>query len=348
MLDRRCKHKIRHTQDFYFFIRDRRNHIFYVRFRDGKTVSTGCTDADSALKFALAYGAEIQKAPQKDSRFHDILLRYYDKDSSWQKYDTAHGTVLPDHDRKTAKSRMEKISSYLSDVKSADALTRKRLIELQETLKDAGLSAKTINNYFTDFHRIIKQLYDKEMLKADPFTGLKKVQGEKLQRICFPVQLLKGSFDDSKLSLLAYIAIVTGARRGEFFRWDLNGSMLSIHGTKTAYSERTVPLSPEAVRKLKLLKNEKITAKDFPRAVEYMKEKLNYNEDGIVFHSFRKLFKTILTSANLNTTLVEMLMGHTTNNQQSNDVERIYFVAEKADLRSVYEHVTKVFSDTLD
>lgn len=348
MLDKRCKHKIRHIQDFYFFIRDRRNHIFYVRFRDGKTVSTGCTDADSALRFALSYGAESHKAPEPTLRFHDILSEYYEEDSTWQNYDVAHGTVLSDHDRRTAKSRMKRIISLLPDVRDAKSLTRKRLIALQGTLREEGCSAKTVNNYITDFHRVIKQLHDKEMIKSDPFTGLKKIQGEKLPRVCFPVQLLKGSFDDSKLSLLAYIAIVTGARHGEFFRWNLNGNLLSIHGTKTMYSERTVPLSDESVRKLRLLEKEKVTQRDYPRSVEYMRDKLGYYEDGIVFHSFRKLFKTILTSANLNTTLVEMLMGHTTNNQQSNDVERIYFVAEKADLRGVYEKVTQVFSDFLD
>jgi len=344
MLDRRFKNKLRVKQEFYLF-RRKPSLIFYVRFLSGKTLSTGKTNISEAYATALI---KLKQNPSSKTEFSKVLQNYYQKNSLYQKYDIQHGIQLSDRDRVKAHYRIQKIASFLNDVKTFEALTRSRLIRLQDSLLESGLSAKTVNNYMSDFHRIIKQLYDKDIIQSNNFIKIKTVVGAKLQRSCFDVKKVKGIWTNEKYSLLAYIAICTGARRGEFFNWTLKGNLLLIKGTKTVNARRIVPLSDNAVKKLHLLEKEKITERDYRKAVEWVGQRTGESTKGIVFHSYRKMFKTILTSANINQSVIETLIGHAQNNQQSNSVERIYFVEEKADLKNIYEKVTQAMDFYLE
>lgn len=124
---------------------------------------------------------------------------------------------------------------------------------------------------------------------------------------------------------------------------------MRIHGTKSEYSDRIVPLSENSANAIKTMIQRKCaTNKNIENCVKVIGSRIcvsddEIKKDGICFHSFRKMYKTILTSANLNTSLVETLMGHSTNNQSSNNVERIYFVEDKADMSKVYNEVIEAF-----
>lgn len=124
---------------------------------------------------------------------------------------------------------------------------------------------------------------------------------------------------------------------------------MRIHGTKSEYSDRIVPLSENSANAIKTMIQRKCaTNKNIENCVKVIGSRIGVSDDeikkdGICFHSFRKMYKTILTSANLNTSLVETLMGHSTNNQSSNNVERIYFVEDKADMSKVYNEVIEAF-----
>lgn len=346
ILDKRCRHKLRFNQPYYLFLRNPRNHIFYVRYKDGPTLSTGQIQINKAVEFAEKNF--IDRTPQKID-LHYLLTHYYLKDSKYVAYDRSHGITLDDKAVKSAFFRMIKIGELLPDCRTYKDVTRSRLIRLQEQLKELNFSAKTINNYMTDFRRIFNQLYDKELIETNPFINLKQIKGEKKAWTCFPINIIKGKWDDSKYSLMAYIATATGARHGEFFNWKMNGNLLTIYGSKSVYSVRTVPINDTIKSKIEALEKMKDQVKniDYYYCSQHMQKVLNYYDQGIVFHSFRKMYKTILTSANLNTTLIETLMGHTTNNQQSNDVERIYFVEDKADLSKAYRLVIEALEKYL-
>lgn len=58
-------------------------------------------------------------------------------------------------------------------------------------------------------------------------------------------------------------------------------------------------------------------------------------ENHIVFHSFRKMYKTLLESCNINNTWIEYYMGHS----QTSSVNQLYFIGSSADDSEVYVQV---------
>ena len=364
MLDKRCKHKFREINKFCLYIKYQRSGIFYVKFQDGKCVSTHTGTIEEAYNFAMAYLNQLplplqQARTERTDRvsLHDTLREYYSSlDTSYIQYDLNHGSKYSDYLLTSSHSKCKVISEYLSDLTYWDELSRSRLIKLQDQMREAGLSAKTCNNYFAAFHKVAKQMYDRELISADPFIGLKPCSGEKEARLCFPVTKLSGIFKklDNKYDLLAYCAIVTGCRKAELQGilpsdlYESNGmNYIHIRGTKTENAVRDVPISEYSKNALISLMKQHITERDFKKCVEHIGTKIGcydmIEKDHIVFHGWRKTFKTILTGANLNTTLVETLIGHTTKNQASNDVERIYFVAERADMSKAHQLVLNAF-----
>lgn len=355
MLDRRCKYKCRQVFQFYLFIRDKRNRIYYARYKNGRTITTGHTEIRKAYYYADKMQNQVENN-LKTTDLQSILTNYYKKTSKYVAYDIKHGAHYTDKILDFNGHRMDIVAELLSDVESPAQVTRKRLLKLQEQLLARGLSGKTVNNYFSTLHKIFIQLLDKEIITSDPFTDLRPCSFEKEMRMCFPLPKIKGAFNrlDNKYDVLSFIGASTGMRRGEIERIQKDDVIvkdgkkwLKVRGTKSIYSVREVPLSDETEKAINSFLLEDIQQRDWKRAVLNTGQKIGlgqkYIEDnGIVFHSFRKLYKTLLTQANLNTSLIETLMGHSTQNQKSNDVERIYFVAESADLRGVHDKVVEV------
>lgn len=72
---------------------------------------------------------------------------------------------------------------------------------------------------------------------------------------------------------------------------------------------------------------------------------VGYNEEyiatnSIVFHSFRKMYKTLLESASIPNLWIEYYMGHSI--VSSSDVNKLYFQPEAADDTEIYEKVINV------
>lgn len=365
MLDKRCKHKYREINKFCLYIKYQRSGIFYVKFQDGKCVSTHTGTIDEAYNFALSYLNQLplpvqQARTERTNRtcIHDTLNAYYSKpDTEFIQYDINHGSKYSEYLLTSSHSKCQVISKYLSDITYWDELTRSRLIKLQDQLREAGLSAKTCNNYFAAFHKVTKQMYDREFITSDPFIGLKPCSGEKEARLCFPISKLTSVFKTlkSKYDLLAYCAIVTGCRKAELQGiepsdlWESNGMhYIHIRGTKTENAVRDVPISEYSRNALLALMKEHITERDFKKCVEYIGRKIGcfdmIKTDHIVFHSFRKCFCSILNQANINTSLIEMIIGHSTKNQASNDVRRIYFVEDRIDMTKIHPIVIAAFN----
>lgn len=329
MLDKRYKHSLRVVSPFYLYKKYKESGIFYVRFHDGKTISTRTTNIEEAYRFAI----EIADR-------HKVGIRNYLRSCKGNDYE---------------RNRL----INLLDFDDFSLLTKPKLYELQEKLLDCGLSGKSVNNNISIFHSLVKPLVKNGTIINDPFIGLEKVEHNKQIRKCLPVSAFKGfDWNKDKYSLLAYAAITTGARRGELMRIEEKDIqpkndyfVLHIRGTKTCYSDRYVPINNKTKDCLiEIIRNKLAVDNNIRDTANIIGQRLGFSErylidNGICFHSYRKMFKTILTSANLNTTLIETLMGHTTNNQASNDVERIYFVTESADLDDVYKLVVDTMTN---
>ncbi len=365
-LDKRYKYSLQIKKPFYLYRKYKRSGIFYVKFHDGKTISTHSTDIQSAYNFALNYlnenpGQNKKIKTQKKNEFQETLRGYYIRGSKWTEYDKIHGSEYSDRVLSQNHFACIKMADLLLDVRDFSSLTKARLHKLQEQLLSSGLTGKSVNNYIAVLHKIYKQLIDKELVKTDVFAGLRNCSHEKKRRLCFPIENFNGYFGSIKTldryDLLAYCAIITGARRSELQRLkkeDLelcnDFYILRVRGTKSEYSDRTVPLSVFGAEAVKRMIDEKTaSAKNIDRCTSCIGNRIGFSDeqikaDGICFHSFRKMYKTILTGANLNTSLVEVLMGHSTDNQGSNNVERIYFVSQRADMREAYKKVISSLS----
>lgn len=365
MLDKRYKHSLRIKNPFLLYRKYKKSGIFYARFENGKTISTHSTNIQEAFSFAQNY-LENKKISENlpsicvYSNFQTTIREYYKPNSKWIKYDIIHGSKYSDKVLNQNSYACNKMADFLSDIKDFKQVTKSRLHKLQEQLLESGLTGKSVNNYIAILHKIFKQLLDKEIIKDDPFINLSNCTHTKKRRLCFPIDSFNKYFGAPQsldnFDLLAYCAIITGARRSELQNLKLENIelykkmyILRIHGTKSEYSDRIVPLSENSVNAIKTMIQRKCaTNKNIENCVKVIGSRIGVSDDeikkdGICFHSFRKMYKTILTSANLNTSLVETLMGHSTNNQSSNNVERIYFVEDKADMSKVYNEVIEAF-----
>lgn len=356
MLDKRCIHKYRERQKFYLYVKYPRSGIFYCKLSNGKCFSTHEKDVSKAYDYVIQFLKKHKIEKIQKIKIIEIIRNYYQKDSEFLIYDSNHGYTIPETARKTAYNRMHKIADMLSDISSFNEITKKRLITLQEQLLNDGYTGKTVNNIFSLLHKIFIQLEDKELIAADPMQGLKPCSFQKAKRLCFPMEKLKGKFKiiDSRYKALAYVGMCTGARRNEIISLKKEDVIfknekyfLHIPGTKTENADRTIPINLKTVFALEYLMNDKpLDRNEFIPCVEWTANYIGHKEwknDGIVYHSFRKIYKTILTQCNINSDIIEFFIGHATPNFLSNDVNRSYLVLERADMTDICEKIRKCF-----
>ena len=305
------------------FIKHKESHIYYAMFPEySRCVSTGERDLRSAYKKAYQIYYSIRENPQS---FQKELLDMYR--GGPQKY----------------YNMAKRLTDLLSDIKSIEQVSLSRLVKLQQQLIDMGLSGKSVNNYMWLLRKMWKNR------EYNPFSNLSPVEYRKQIRQSFTVNNFKGfgkHISEHKYLLLPYIAISTGMRKGEFKTAEPvteNGRLyLKINGTKTDYSVRKVPISEKVLEAYRLFRENGFASKSYKMSV-YMAgsitgfSKKYIDENNIVFHSFRKMFKTILESKNINNLWIEYFMGHSI--LQSNDVNKLYFNPLSADDSLVYKQV---------
>lgn len=323
MLDKRCKFKIRDNRDFYLFIKYKQSHIYYAKFPAfNKVVSTGKLTIREAYQEAYRIFGTLENEP---IGFHKLLLDTY-KDNFYKTYNMA-----------------KKLSDLLSDIKTIDQITLPRLVKLQNQLLKTGLTGKSVNNYMSMLRKLFKNR------EYNPFTNLSPVEHKKTIRKSFPVSAFSGfekNLDKHKYLLLAYISITTGIRAGEFkksYTVEHNGKLyLQVNGTKTENAVRRIPISQKTAEAFEKYKTNGFAKASWKESV-YMSAELTgfdrkYADDNnIVFHSFRKMFKTILESNNINNLWIEYYMGHSI--EQSTDVNKLYFQPDSADDSIIYDQI---------
>lgn len=308
MLDKRCHWKVRECSEVYLFVKNKKSRIYYCKFPQyKKTVSTGHTD----VRYAYAKAYELL-AVIKENRQSSLFK------------------VL---ENKKSQSMLRYVLSFLPKEK---VLTSKTIERLQKVLLDTGMSGKSVNNYVY----VLRQAY------VGDFPFFKPLNHKATYRKCFPIinfyHFYPKTMND-RLLKLAFFAMTTGCRLGEIKSVEaatLNGkSYLKINGTKTKNAVRTIPVLPETLECIPYLSKGFKTQSYHDSVVEAGKvcgfDVDFIKENNIVFHSFRKMYKTLLESCGINSSWIEYYMGHS----QTSKVSQLYFIGDSADDSEVYPKV---------
>lgn len=310
MLDKRCHYKVRELSQFYLFIKHRA--IFYAYYPQYKvTRSTGCYDVQSAYKSAW-----------------DILQGLSDRQNQ---------IVFKSF---TNPKRQRDLNRALQFIDQSKPLTSGAIKSMQKAMLAAGLSGKSINNYVY----IIRQSY------TGTFPEWKPVEHNATYRSCFPITSFYNFYSKctTRLHYLAFFAMTTGCRLSEIKTVKplvKDGKhYLQINGTKTKNAVRTIPVLKETLDCLQYIKDGFKTASYKECVIEAGKlcgyDKDYIEDNHIVFHSFRKMYKTLLESCNVPNTFIEYYMGHS----QTSKVNQLYFIGESADDSEVYPKVIEALN----
>ena len=137
--------------------------------------------------------------------------------------------------------------------------------------------------------------------------------------------------------------MTTGCRVGEIYNCEQikteDRLYLRINGTKTKNAVRTIPVLPETIACMEYLTAGFRTAAYKESVIEAGRmcgfDKDYIEENHIVFHSFRKMYKTLLESCEIPETFVNYFMGHS----QTSKVQQLYFIGSSADDTEIYPRV---------
>lgn len=301
MLDKRCKHKVRELQQFYLF--RKHGYIFYAYYPQYKiTRSTGTVNLQDA------YNAAWDILPTLSSCKNKKLYKDF-----------------------SDKKRQRDLKRALSFLDQNKPLTEVAIVNMQNKMKKEGLSGKSINGYVY----ILRRAY------LGKFPDFKNMEHTAQLRSCFPITAFYGFWKkcNCRLHYLAFFAMTTGCRLSEIKTCeDLGNGYLKINGTKTKNAVRIIPALPETLSCLEYLRVGFRSAGYKESVVEAGKlcdfDTDYIEENHIVFHSFRKMYKTLLESCNIPNSFIEYYMGHSQNN-----VDRLYFIGSAADDSAVYPKV---------
>lgn len=212
--------------------------------------------------------------------------------------------------------------------KRPEDLTLAKAIQIQKAILATGVSGKTVNNRMGQLSKYIK---------------VPPLQHTKVVRKCYPIEKL---YHIGTNNILAFIGITTGMRKGEFHNCRVVTSnekyYLQIDGTKTENAVRKVPIIPEMIPVIEEMKCHDWTDRDFRFAVDDIGRTIGIDphKDNIVFHSFRKCYKTAMMSVGIDQLWQEYFIGHSLD--KSNVVSKVYFIPEAADDTIVYNQMCEM------
>lgn len=305
MLDKRCRYKVRELNNFYLFIKHRS--IYYAYFPQFKvTKSTGQKDLRNAYATAWDLLATVQTGQNQQ------LYKPYED-----------------------KKRQRDLKRVLSYIDQSRPLTASVISKIQTKMLSEGLSGKSINNYIY----VLKKAYQGD------FPSFNLLEHMAVYRSCFPIPAFYHFYDKCKdrLHYLAFFAMTTGCRLGEIKTVEpvtKNGRIyLKINGTKTKNAVRTIPVLKETLDCIPHL-TKGFKSASYKESVIEAGSMCGFDtafieENHIVFHSFRKMFKTLLESCNIPNAFIEYYMGHS----QTSKVNQLYFIGSSADDSEVYPKV---------
>lgn len=302
MLDKRCRHKVRELQSFYLF--RKHGYYFYAFYPLQKiTKSTGELDIQKAYYKAWDILGTLTKLQNVK-----LYTPYVDK------------------------KRQRDLKRALTYIDQTKTLTSAMIQKMQKQMQSEGLSGKSINNYVY----ILRKAY------TGQFPTWKPVDHNATYRSCFPIKDFYGFWQkcNCRLHYLAFFTMTTGCRLSEIVTCeDMGNGYLKINGTKTKNAVRIIPVLPETIACLEYLRvgfkteSYKDSVIEAGRLCGFDKDYIEANQ--IKFHSFRKMYKTLLESCNINNSWIEYYMGHS----QTSSVNQLYFIGSSADDTEVYPKV---------
>ena len=305
MKDKRCKYKVRERLEIYLYIKYPKSHIYYAKFpKYNKTISTGCLNAkDAYVKAWELY--ETVKQPEKLLLFKPFNEKKRDRDLRF-------------------------VLSYLPD--NLTILTETTIKKLQKDLKARGISGKSVNAYIY----ILRRAY------TGKFPYFETLEYTTTYRACFPIKAFYHFWQkcNSRLHYLAFFTMTTGCRLSEIPTCEnLGNGYLKINGTKTKNAVRVIPVLDETIACIEYLQNG-FRASSYKESVIEAGKLCGFDEkyiedNQIKFHSFRKMYKTLLESCEIPNSFIEYYMGHS----QTSNVNQLYFIGSSADDSEVYPKV---------
>lgn len=246
---------------------------YYVKYRNDEgvlisPVSTRQKTEAAAHVWATANRNRIvaKSYERKGDPLGELLTSFYAKDSKRLKRRADRGKPISDEYRIHCEGYCKNhfIPFFIENgIKSVHDVRRPLLRELQDDMRDKGLTAKTVNSAISALRVIFDYLMDEEQIDYNPCHGLKPlvVQGQE-ERGTFPLDMVKAVFKmewpDQRSRLLSELGACCGLRNSEINALRVS-SLLEMNGhhyldvknahdatrnTKTEAGKRRLPLLP--------------------------------------------------------------------------------------------------------
>ena len=332
--------------------------------------STGQTTKGAARTWADKYKDEVLAGNAGKGSLVDFLASVFEDGSDYLKYVTdrkgAPSQTLLSHKR--AKLRRH-ILPALEELKitTFDKLNLDVIEKMQSIIIAKGITPKTMNEAFHNFHEAIKWALKQKLIFNDPFAGYSPYTHTKVKRGILTYEEALKLWRCEEISdrdrLLIFLPFFTGLRTGEVQAlqysdigkdrihvtraWDIRSGFKGPKGSKPGLLKERYTCLPPSLRKLMDIDSHEPTELIIPpRGTATVLRNDFFNDTflkaiakigitieeaqkrNIVYYSGRHFFETFLIEKNFNLLSVSHLMGHTGLGQGANPMTVNYFAAQ--------------------
>ncbi len=204
---------------------------------------------------------------------------------------------------------------------------RHRLNEYIHSRLEAGKSAKILNRTIGLFKRMTDFGIQTKVITFDPIADMKFFKEKRPPRRVLTAKEINDLLEHSgKYAVIWLTFLSTGLRISELVNltWndvDFDEGIISVKGSKTDASFRSIPITPELMVELKKINGKregfvfktKLGTQFKHNLLKRFKERLDkagINREGLNIHSLRHTFATILASSNAHPKQIQSLLGH--------------------------------------
>lgn len=253
---------------------------YYVKYRNDEgilipAVSTRQRIYAAASTWAIANRDRVvgKSYERKGDPLGELLRSFYTDGSKMLKRRADRGASISEEYRVHCEGYCKNhfIPFFIeNDIRSVHDVKRSLLRDMQDSMRDKGLSAKTVNSAVSALRVIFDYLMEEEKIANNPCYGLKPliVQGQE-ERGTFPLDKVQAVFKmewaDSRSLLLCELGACCGLRNSEInalrvssivetnghHYLDVKNAHDATRNTKTEAGKRRIPLLPRLAARLK-------------------------------------------------------------------------------------------------